>query len=70
MGFCRRVSNSIWNKALRPRPTISGKRHLLRMGQKVLNMEVTVQYCIEHVIGIVFRIIRVGGEIREQAMEA
>jgi hypothetical protein len=57
MGFCRRVSNSTWNKALGPRRAISGKRHLLGMGQKVLNMEVTVQYCIEHVIGMLaFRI--------------
>jgi hypothetical protein len=40
------------NDVLRPRPAIGGKKWLQGMGQKGLKMEVTVQYCTKHVVGI------------------
>jgi hypothetical protein len=50
-------SSSKLNEALGPRFTVGGRRRLLGMGQKVLKVEFTVQYCTKNVIGMLaFRI--------------
>jgi hypothetical protein len=51
------INITIFNEALGSRPVVGRRRQLFGMGYKMLNIEITAQYCTNHVVGMLaFRI--------------